>query len=67
MSDILVIRVNYHVKPSQLTKIRDKIIKQKESGTVILPPYCEVLVVPEDCEIRVEDVAGNEVKGESDD
>lgn len=54
MADILVIKVNMYCRPKDIDNIRKYIFAQKESGVVILPPYCEAIVVPEDVEIRVE-------------
>lgn len=64
MSDVLVVKINAYLKPKELNDFRRWIEAQKATGTVVLPPYCEALVIPEDVEIRVEDFAGNEVKGE---
>lgn len=64
MSDVLVVRVNTFCKAKEMENIRKYIKAQKETGTVVLPPYCEALIVPEGCEIRIEDVNGNEMKGE---
>ncbi len=55
MADILVVKVNMFCKPKEMDTIQDCILAQKETGVVILPPYCEAVVVPEDVEIRVEE------------
>lgn len=55
MADILVVKVNMFCRAKELNDIRNYIFNQKESGVVILPPYCEAVVVPEDVEIRVEE------------
>lgn len=64
MPDILVIRVNAFCRQKELNDIYRWVASQKETGTVVLPHYCEALVVPEDIEIRVEDLSGEFVKGD---
>lgn len=52
-------------KTKELNDIRRCILSQKESGVVVLPPYCEAVVIPDDIEIRIEDISGKVVKGEN--
>lgn len=56
MSDILVIKCNTTVKPETLKQLRQIFLKEKEEGVVIIPAFCDVLMVPEDIEIKVEGV-----------
>nr|DAL27842.1 MAG TPA_asm: hypothetical protein [Caudoviricetes sp.] len=62
MSDILVIRVNANLEPRELDNLRKGIKVMRNDGVVLLPDYCEVIVAPEDCEIKVDGRDGNEVK-----
>lgn len=62
MSDILVIRVNADLEPRELDNLRKGIEVMRNDGVVLLPDYCDVVVAPEDCEIKIEDHNGNEVK-----
>ena len=55
MKDVLVIKCRAVIKPKKLNKFREMFIKQKEEGVVVIPPYFDALVVPEDIEIRVEE------------
>lgn len=56
MSDILVIKTNqFKLSPEDMHKLRQQIIKQKEEKVVLLPYYCEAIVVPEDVDIRFEE------------
>ena len=56
MSEILVIKINqFKLSPEDRHKLRQQIIKQKEEKVVLLPYYCEAIVVPEDVEIRFEE------------
>lgn len=52
--------VNAVIKPEDLKKLREIFIKEKEEGVVVLPPYVEALIVPEDIEIRVEEAETDE-------
>ena len=56
MSEILVIKVNqFNLSPQDMHNLRQQIIKQKEEKVVLLPYYCEAIVVPEDVDIRFEE------------
>ncbi len=57
--EILVIKVNQlNLSPEDMHNLRQQIIKQKEEKVVLLPYYCEAIVVPEDVDIRVEEAEG---------
>ena len=54
--EILVIKVNgFNLSPEDMHNLRQQIIKQKEEKVVLLPYYCEAIIVPEDVDIRVEE------------
>ena len=54
--EILVIKVNgFNLSPEDMHNLRQQIIKQKEEKVVLLPYYCEAIVVPEDVEIIFEE------------
>lgn len=56
MADILVVKVNMFMRSKNLQDI-DKYIRDSiKTGVVVLPPYCEAQVVPENIEVRVEDM-----------
>lgn len=56
MADILVVKVNMFMRSKDLQNI-DKYIRDSiKTGVVVLPPYCEAQVVPENIEVRVEDM-----------
>ena len=56
MSEILVIKTNqFRLSPEDMHNLRLQIIKQKEEKVVLLPYYCEAIVVPEDVDIRFEE------------
>lgn len=54
MPDILVIKSKVVLKVDIYKKLYDSLVAQKKNGLVIVPEYCEVIVVPDDIEIRVE-------------
>lgn len=56
MSEILVIKTNqFKLSPEDMHNLRQQIIKQTEEKVVLLPYYCEAIIVPEDVDIRVEE------------
>ena len=56
MSDLMVVKVinGVNIKPELMKHLQKDIIKQKETGVVILPWFLTAVVVPEDTEIRIE-------------
>lgn len=54
-NDVLVVKMDIRMAPTQLQRIYDSIISQKEKGVVLLPAGCEAIIVPKDIEVRVED------------
>lgn len=59
MADILVVKVNMFCRSKELNDIRRYILSQVENGkVVVLPAYCEAQIVPDNMEIRVEDLSG---------
>lgn len=53
MRDLLIIKVKRILSKEDLKKLRDRIIKERESGVIIIEEWCDVLVTPEDIEIKV--------------
>ena len=53
--DILIIRPNgVMLSSGMLGLLRDRIHEQIPTGVVVIPDWCEVIMCPEDIEIRVE-------------
>lgn len=52
MSDILVVRCRVLAAPEQMRGMLDNLRAQKETGVILLPPYLEAQVVPDDIEIK---------------
>lgn len=54
--EILVIKVDgFNLSPEEMHNLRQRIIKQKKEKVVILPWYCEAIIVPKDVDIKVEE------------
>lgn len=58
MPDILVVKCNAFLPHEKMQAILDNLKAQKETGVILLPPYLEVQIVPEDIEIKFADVNG---------
>ena len=52
MPDILVVKCNMFLPHEKMQAILDNLIAQKETGVILLPPYFEAQIVPEDIEIK---------------
>ena len=57
MPDILVVKCTAFLTHEKMQAVLDNLRAQKETGVILLPPYLEVQVVPEDIEIKL--VNGN--------
>lgn len=52
--ELLVIKCNLFMRPKEMTELYKYVRESRELGTIILPPYCEAIVVPKDIEIKFE-------------
>ena len=57
MPDILVVKSNAFLPHEKMQAVLDSLRAQKETGVILLPPYLEAQIVPEDIEIKL--VNGN--------
>lgn len=55
MSDILVIKTKVNLKTDDYKKLYTSLMMQKENGIIIIPAYCEAIIIPDDVKIRMED------------
>lgn len=55
MSNILVVKCNIALSAQSMETLKNGILKQKENGVICLPYYCDVLVLPEDTDIKMEE------------
>ena len=58
MPDILVVKCNMFLPHEKMQAVLDNLIAQKETGVILLPPYLEAKIVPEDIEIKLADGNG---------
>ena len=58
MHDILVVKCNAFLPHEKMQAILDNLRAQKETGVILLPPYLDAQVVPEDIEIKLADENG---------
>lgn len=63
MPDILVVKVNVLLRSKDMNDLDKYIRNSVKTGVVILPPYCDAQVVPDNVEVRIKNVF--ERKGDS--
>ena len=51
---LLVVRANIFLRGKEYQDLCRSIEIQRTTGVIVLPPYCEAIVVPNDIEIKVE-------------
>lgn len=54
MADILVVKVNAFLRGKDMDELTKYIHKSMETGLVMLPPYCNAQIVPDNIEVRIE-------------
>lgn len=64
MPDILIVKFLMPLPHKQFRVILDHLKAQKETGVVLLPPYLEAQIVPDNIEIKLVDENGNEEKAD---
>ena len=60
--EILVVKVNARFADRDMKEIRKIIMKQKSEGVVVLPYYCEAIIVPKDVKVEVESEKSDDSK-----
>lgn len=58
MPDILVVKCNAFLPRERMQVILNSLKVQKETGVILLPPYLEAKIVPENIEIKLADQNG---------
>lgn len=61
MADILVVKCNMFITQKQIQDIYEYLKAQKESGVILIPPYLEAQIVPDDVKIKLVDENGKEI------
>lgn len=52
--DLLIVRTKTLLTPAQTDLLRRRILGQRDTGVIVLPSFCEVLIIPSDIEIKIE-------------
>ena len=52
MPDILVVKSTAFLPHEKMQAVLDNLRAQKETGVILLPPYLEAQIVPDDIEIK---------------
>lgn len=52
MPDILVVKSTAFLPHEKMQAVLDNLKVQKETGVILLPPYLEAKIVPDDIEIK---------------
>lgn len=53
MNDILIVKSTAFLPHEKMQAILDNLMAQKETGIILLPPYLEAQIVPDDIEIKL--------------
>ncbi len=54
--DILVVKVNMFLRNKEMEALYKYILEQRDTGLIIMPIYCEPILVPKDVEIKFEEL-----------
>lgn len=52
----IIIKVNGYLKPESYERLRKMLLSQRKEGLILVPHFCEVVVVPKDVEAKIEEV-----------
>ncbi len=52
--EILIIQYPFMMSQQRVNALRENILKQKESGVILLADFCKVVTKPKDIDIQVE-------------
>ena len=52
--DVLIVKYPFMMGKGMSKYLHDDILKQKETGVIVIPDYCEVVMAPKDVEIKTE-------------
>jgi len=55
MADMLVIKVNAFLSGKDMNGLTKYIHESMKTGLVVLPPYCDAQIVPDNVEVRIEE------------
>lgn len=63
--NLLVLRCNAFLKQREMSMLYRAIHEQMETGVIIVPPYIDVILVPEGTEIKISEFMPTDKKGEN--
>lgn len=58
MKDLLLIKCNVSLSYENFEELYNHLMDQKERGLIIIPSYCEALIVPDEIKIKVDNEKG---------
>lgn len=53
-NDLLVIKVNTILKTKEFSELAERLIQMRKEGVLVLPFYCDAIMIPDDVNIQVE-------------
>lgn len=53
--NILVVKSNLALSPQSLDTMRKGLLKQKKEGVIVVPYFCDALIIPNDAEVKVKE------------
>lgn len=51
--EILIVVPKARLKPEKLEQLRQDILRQKETGVIVLPNYVDLVISPKDVDIQI--------------
>lgn len=51
---IIIIKVNGYIKSENYEKLRKMLFNQLENGLILVPHFCDVVVIPKDVDVKFE-------------
>lgn len=58
--EVLVIKLKVNVTDEDYVKIGEALFNQMKHGLVLLPAYCDAVIVPKDIEVKMEKAGAGE-------
>lgn len=52
--DILVVKTNITMTKDNYDTLYKSLLRMKEMGVVLVPAFCDVIVTPSDCDIKID-------------
>lgn len=52
--DLLIVKINMFLRNKEMDALRKCILEQRDTGLIVLPVYCEPILVPKNVDIEFE-------------